>query len=126
MRTADKIEEQNAQHESSDSSRKGIGRGNHPNSRAALRPKPWPKGVSANPGGRRKDIASEIARIIFEQNYKTIYEGLASKLIEGNAYTFKELAERAFGKLKEHVEHSGDDALLAALALGRKRVNNGD
>ena len=128
MRTADRIEEQNAQSESTQGTRKkGIGRGNHPNSRAQLRPKPWPKGVSANPGGKPGyDVAAKIARTVLEENEEAIYHGLAEAAIKGNAYTFKELAERGYGKLKEHVEHSGDESLLAALAAGRKRVASDD
>ena len=103
-----------------------MGRGNHPNSRAQLRPKPWPKGKSANPGGRPHDHAAEIARNVLEENKEAIYLGLTERAIEGNAYTFKELAERAYGKLKEKVELSGDDVLLAALALGRKRIASDD
>lgn len=129
MRTADKIEEQNSQGESSTQrnrkNKRGDGRGMHGNlrSRANLRPKPWPKGISGNPGGKPGyDVAAKIARTVLEENQAAIYNGLAERAIEGNAYTFKELAERGYGKLKETIEHSGDDLLLAALALGRKRI----
>ena len=132
MRTAETIEQQHEQGRSSiQNKRNGRGRDRrqrkvHKNSLANLRPKPWPKGKSGNPGGRPHDVAAEIARNVIEENKAAIYNGLAERAIEGNAYTFKELAERGYGKLKEHVEHSGDDLLLAALALGRKRIASDD
>ena len=71
----------------------------HPNSRANL-VKPFPKGVSGNPGGKpRVDVSAIIARAILEGNQEAIYEGLAKALIKGNAYVFKELSERAYGKV---------------------------
>jgi len=129
VRNADSIEEQNARVEGSTqrTRRKGIGSGNHPNSRAQLRPKPWPKGVSGNPGGKPGyDVGAKIARTIFESNEEAIYHAMAEALLRGNAYTFKELCERAYGKLKEDVVHHADEALLAALAAGRKRNSDGD
>lgn len=127
MRTADNIEEQNARASTQRTRKKGIGTGNHPNSRAQLRPKPWPKGLSGNPGGKPGyDVAAKIARTVLEENQDAIYDGLAKRAIEGNAYTFKELAERGYGKLVEKHEHSADDLLLAALALGRKRIASDD
>ena len=98
-------------------------RGKHPNSRAQLRPKPWPKGMSGNPGGKPGyDVAAKIARQIFELNQKAIYEGMAQEVIDGKPYAFDVVATRGFGKLKEKIEHSGDELLLTALALGRKRI----
>ena len=50
----------------------------------------------------------------FEENQEAIYEGLAKALIKGNAYVYKELSDRAYGKL-EHARHgrswrpTGDD-----------------
>ena len=67
--------------------------------------KPWPKGVSGNPGGRPKnDIAAEIARAIFENNREALYRAYRKAAMRGNAYAFKELADRAYGKLKERHE----------------------
>lgn len=88
----------------------------HPNSLANL--KPFPKGVSGNPGGKpKRDVAREIAQAIFENNVEGAYESLGKALLKGNAYVFKELAERAYGKLKEvhevtHVHEQVEDADL--------------
>jgi hypothetical protein len=63
---------------------------------------PWPKGVSGNPKGRRKnDLAKEIAEAVFEENREAIYEAMVKPLLQGNAYAYSVLADRAFGKLKE-------------------------
>ena len=64
----------------------------------------------ARAGTRPKnDIAKEIAQAIFENDPDEIYKAL----LKGNAYTFKELAERAYGKIKEsHEQTSGDGAPL--------------
>lgn len=124
MRNADSIEEQNAQHESVHlpKEKSKFRRGQNPNSRKNL-VAPWPKGKSANPTGKPgTDVAARIARAVLTANEEEIYRGLAARAIEGNAYTFKELAERGYGKLTEKHEHSGDDLLLAALAIGRKRT----
>ena len=132
MRTADQIEEMNAV-KSVTASKKTSKRGQHPNSRKNLLP-PYPKGVSGNPGGRQKyDVAAELARAVIEENKEAAYKGLAKALINGNAYVFKELAERGYGKLKEtktieHVYQEVPDAdlatrisdLLADLGLARQ------
>lgn len=41
---------------------------------------------------------------VFENNAEAIYRAMARQLIKGDARTFKILAERAYGKVKEHVE----------------------
>ena len=67
----------------------------------------WKKGQSGNPGGRpKRDFAAEFARKILEANgdealLNKYANGFAKQLCRGNAYTFKELAERGFGKLIE-------------------------
>jgi|SRR6185437_6329023 len=87
--------------------------------------KPWKPGQSGNPGGRPKnDLAKEIAQAVFEQNGPAIYQAMGAALLKGNAYAFDVIACRAFGKLKEKVEHSVDEALLQRLAEGRKRASN--
>lgn len=91
--------------------------------------KPWPKGVSGNPGGRpKRDMAAEIAQAVFEQNPEMIYQAMAKKLLKGDAHVFRELANRAFGKVPQKVEgnvnfssESGASRLkeLLAIAIGR-------
>jgi hypothetical protein len=68
--------------------------------------KPWPKGVSGNPGGRPKvDLAAEIARALFQNDGPAIYAAYSKMLRKGSAYAFQVLADRAFGKLKESIQH---------------------
>lgn len=100
-KTAEFIEEANAA--KSLTSTKPQRRKIHPNSLKNLAP--YPKGVSGNPGGVPKyDVAAEIARAVLEGNREAAYAGLTKALCKGNAYVFKELAERGYGKLKEHRE----------------------
>lgn len=114
MRTARGIEEVAQGREPSKKAR-------HPNSLKNL--KPFVKGQSGNPGGKPKhDIAREIAQAIFENDADAIYAAYAKAMRSGNAYAFTVLADRAFGKLKETVEHSTDEKLLEALRAGRKRI----
>ena len=88
--------------------KKGIGRGNHPNSRKALRPKPWPKGVSGNPSGLPgTDLAALYARRFFEG--KPLPKHVIDGLKKFNAHAFEILANRAYGKLKESQEITGKD-----------------
>jgi hypothetical protein len=66
----------------------------------------WQPGQSGNPMGKRRgDLAAEIARACFENNSDALYKAFSKALLKGNAYAFKELADRAFGKLKETHAH---------------------
>lgn len=66
-------------------------------------------GQSGNPGGRPKnDLAREIAQGVFENNPELIHRAFCRALRKGNAYVFKELADRAYGKVKETIEHTGE------------------
>ena len=88
--------------------------------------KPWPKGVSGKPGGRPKgDPSSEIARAVFENNAEAIYRVMARALTKGNARVFAVLADRAYGKVKAEFETDGSEAILEALAAGRRRAMEG-
>ncbi len=89
--------------------------------------KPWKPGQSGNPGGRpKRDVASEIARAVFEGNEEAIYRAMLKALKKGNPRVFKELAERGFGKLTQGIEMSGIEELPELLAQARKRVNDAD
>jgi hypothetical protein len=101
---------------------KRMGRGQHPNSRANLLA-PYPKGVSGNPGGKpRVDVSAIIARAILEGNQEAVYQGLAKALIKGNAYVFKELSDRAYGKVNTPVTVEAGDQLATILTEGRQRA----
>lgn len=81
----------------------------------------WKPGQSGNPSGRPKqDAAADIARAIFENNPEAVYRALAKRLLKGDAYAFKELAERGYGKLKETVEVKATEELVADLLAGRE------
>jgi hypothetical protein len=70
----------------------------------------WKKGFCPNPGGRpKKDRAQEIAKEIFEQNPEAVYKAMAKALLQGNAYAFGQLADRAYGKLIQKQELTGKD-----------------
>lgn len=87
--------------------------------------KPWKPGQSGNPGGRPKhDVASEIARAVFEGNEEAIYRALCKALLKGNPRLFVALAERAYGKLREPIELNGTEGLAEALERAHKRVND--
>ena len=84
--------------------------------------KPWPKGVSGNPGGRPKsDMSAEIARAVFENNPEAIYRAVTRALCKGNTRAFKVLADRAYGKVKQQIEvghsheHLSDEELNARI-----------
>jgi hypothetical protein len=67
--------------------------------------RPWPKGVSGNAAGRPKnDLARQIAQAVFEQNPEAIYKALVRKLLKGDAHLFKQLADRAYGKVTNTLE----------------------
>jgi len=86
------------------------GRGNHPNTRLTLARYRFKPGESGNPSGRPKnDKAREIARAIFEQNPEAIYEGMGKALLNGHPNAFRELANRAYGKITQALEVAGPD-----------------
>jgi hypothetical protein len=67
-------------------------------------------GESGNPSGRPKnDKAREIARAIFEQNPEAIYEAMGKALLNGKPGAFRELAERAYGRVPQALEIAGLD-----------------
>jgi hypothetical protein len=115
MRTARSIEEQEARKTEEKSKAEGkTGRGfltqsSDPVSEGRRRRlanlKPFPKGMSGNPGGKPKvDLAAQIARAIFENDGPAIYAAYAKMLRKGSPYAFQVLSDRAFGKLKERHE----------------------
>ena len=89
--------------------------------------KPWPKGVSANPGGRpKRDLASEIAQAVFESNPNAIYEAMLKALKTGNPRFFVALADRAYGKVKEQVEVDLSESLAERIHAACMRLSEGE
>jgi hypothetical protein len=112
-RTAHFIEEQKAvkspQNRPTSGERKKLRNGVDPSIGKATQFKP---GQSGNPGGRPKnDLAKEIAQAIFENEPEAIYKAFRKALLRGNAYTFKKLTERAFGKIKDAHVHTGGEGV---------------
>jgi hypothetical protein len=114
MKTADSIEQQEERKNARDNGDKA--RSSRENT-LAVTPKrkrgdfsriaawAWKPGYCPNPGGRPKhDVAAEIARAVFTNNAEALYKAYLKAALKGNAYAFKELADRAFGKLKERHE----------------------
>lgn len=129
MRTAEQIEENKAQREQGDqSSEQQVKQGKRRLPEKLVK-FCWKPGQSGNPGGRpKKDFAADFARKILEANgdeklLDQYANGFVGQLRKGNAYTFKELAERGYGKLTDKVHVSTDDAIIARLMAGRKRIS---
>lgn len=107
MRTAQQIEERKSSGESQGSTQPT--RKIHPNSLANLRPKPWKKGQSGNPGGKPGiDLAAKMSRQFFER-HEEIGPDMSKELKGFNAYAFGVLADRAYGKVKDRVELTDAD-----------------
>lgn len=120
MRTADTIEASNSV--KSLKPPKTDKRGTHPNSLKNLMP-PWPKGFCANPGGKNQhDSCKMISRMIFESNFQSVYEAQLGAVLSGNAYAYKEHADRAYGKIKESLDISGLEGLADAISRARNRA----
>lgn len=116
MRTADSIEETKAstislkakKHGKNTKKRPDDKRGKHPNSFKNL--KPYVPGISGNPGGLPGyDVAAALARAVIEGSQEAAYVGLSKQLANGNAYTFKELAERGYGPKPQQHQITGKD-----------------
>ena len=81
--------------------------------------KPFKKGESGNPGGRpKKDLASIIAREVFEEYPEKIKAAFVKALERGDPAAFKALADRAYGRLPQPVEHAGSDGAPIEIIFG--------
>jgi hypothetical protein len=73
--------------------------------------KPFQPGQSGNPGGRpKRDVASEIAAAIFEQNAEAIGKAYLKLLKRGSLGAFSLLSDRAFGKVAQPLVGGGEGA----------------
>jgi hypothetical protein len=110
MKTAETIEAANSlKAESRGRDGKRVGkRGKSPNSIKNL--KPYVPGQSGNPGGQPGyDVAAALARAVIEGSQEAAYEGFSKQLANGNAYAFKELAERGYGPKPQQHQITGAD-----------------
>ena len=122
-RTAEQIEESKEQRASAHSEPSGkqsvkrvIG---NPDKTIPYRFKP---GQCGNPGGRPKnDLAKEIAQAVFAQDPEAIRAAMERALLKGNAYVFKELADRGYGKVSDKLEMSGQLTVTLAERLESAR-----
>src|SRR3990167_590443 len=80
--------------------------------------RPWPKGVSGNPGGRPKGVslAAMIGELLTDEDARAIIRTAIGMAKLGDEKYFRALIERTDGKVSDKVEVSGDLTLtLAAL-----------
>ena len=70
----------------------------------------WQPGQKGDPSGRPKhDLAAEIAKACIENNADALYKAFSKALLKGNAYAFRELSDRAYGRLKRNRDMSNED-----------------
>lgn len=106
-KTAQFIEETKAQNAEPQTAEKPK-RGKHPNSLKNL-VAPWTSETRPQSPGRPRDTAADIARKAFEKNQEAIYHAAVEQLLKGNPYAFSVFSDRAFGKLKQGIVHTGDE-----------------
>jgi hypothetical protein len=70
--------------------------------------KPWPKGVSGNPSGRpKRDLAAELAIKAFESLEPGEAGKVLARMLKKNPKMYQVLADRAFGKVPQALQISG-------------------
>lgn len=88
--------------------------------------KPWPKGVSGNPGGRpkRKPIEEALLAALKPAEAQAVAQALIRQAKRGNVRAFDSLADRVDGKVPQAL--TGDDGgplmIAARLTLARERL----
>jgi hypothetical protein len=99
--------------------------------------KPWPKGVSGNPGGRpkKKPITDELERLLAEeastrdgQTWATVIaEALLQQASRGDVRAISELANRVEGKSVQAIDLNtgGGEGIAERLERARKRKLEG-
>ena len=99
--------------------------------------KPWPKGVSGNPGGRpkTKPLTEELERLLEQEapNGKgetwaaRIAEALVKKAAKGDVRAIAELANRLEGRPLQatEIDENVSASLAERIEAGRKRVSEG-
>jgi len=82
--------------------------------------KPWPKGVSGNPGGRPKKLpVTDVLLALLDSSCKADVEArsfseliclaLMKKAVKGDKKAITEIIDRAEGKPRQRIEQSGPD-----------------
>lgn len=82
--------------------------------------KPWPKGVSGNPGGRPKKLPiTDVLLALLDSSCKAdvkarsfgelIGLALVKKAVKGDVRAITEIIDRAEGKPRQRIEQSGPD-----------------
>ena len=119
MRTAQQIEERKAakiEDKTSPENRRRNSRTSTRGNAARIARFRWVKGQSGNPGGRPKsDFSRQIAKAVFEQNAPAVYRAMCGAVLGGSAYAFKELSDRAYGKVRDVVEVTAKDGGLSEM-----------
>lgn len=88
--------------------------------------KPWPKGVSGNPGGRpkRKPIEEALLAALTPAEAQAVAKALIWQAKRGNVRAFDSLADRVDGKVPQAVmgDSGGPLTIAARLTLARERL----
>lgn len=91
--------------------------------------KPWPKGVSGNPGGRPKGIAAK-AREHTERALEVLTEGMESEDEKVRLTAAKEILDRGWGKpltmtadVTKKLDDFTDDDIDAGIAFLRAAIH---
>lgn len=107
MHTADSIEARNSSEIDGEKSAENSERKSVP---PAIAPYCFKPGQSGNPAGRpKRDHGAELARAVLESNPELYYQAFSKQLAKGNAYAFKELCDRGYGKMPQKTELTGKD-----------------
>jgi hypothetical protein len=85
---------------------------------------PWPKGVSANPGGKPKKVTNALDRAVNRHNARRIAYGLVGSAAAGNVQAFVAIRETLEGKLPQPLtgEDGGPIQISLRLTLARERL----
>lgn len=106
MKTAYSIEQNKADDISAENPQK-FKQGKNPNSLANLCA-PWTSETRPKSPGRPKDTAADISRKVFENNEEAIYQKAFEQVVS-TPFGFSVHADRAYGKMKQGIIHTGDE-----------------
>jgi hypothetical protein len=79
------------------------------NARSLQNLKPWPKGVSGNPGGRTRRQTDDLIALIDERNaWRTISERWLAGILAGDVALLREFLDRSEGRVPQAVQSEGE------------------